>query len=88
MPDPWPTWAAEQAGTNGGPSAGAALGLFAVAALVLLALLAAPWATTDSGRRLGSPACVELGRLERHGVDSGPSWRRVERLCREVSGGR
>jgi hypothetical protein len=88
MADRWSTWQAEMAGTNRAPSAGAALALFAVVALVLLALLAAPWTTTDSGGSgADSPVCVELARLERHGVDSGPSWRRVERLCREATGG-
>jgi hypothetical protein len=87
MADRWSSWQAEQAGTNRAPSAGAALALFAAVALVLLTLLAAPWATTDSGQRLDPPACVELARLERHGVSSGPSWRRVEQLCQEATTG-
>jgi hypothetical protein len=48
--DRWTTWQAEQAGTSSGPSAGAALALFAVVALVLLALVWSPAFATNSGR--------------------------------------
>ena len=42
-------WQAEQAGTSRGPSAGAALAMFAVIALVLLALIWSPAFATDRG---------------------------------------
>jgi hypothetical protein len=52
MTDHWLSWQAEQAGTNRDPSVGAVLLLLAVVALVLLALLGGPTATTDSGQVL------------------------------------
>ena len=48
-------WQAEQAGTSSGPSAGAALALFAAVALVLLALAWSPLATADSGQASTRP---------------------------------
>ena len=56
-------WQAEQAGTSRGPSAGAALALFAIIALVLLALIWSPAFATDSGstptRPTTPPACAQ-----------------------------
>jgi hypothetical protein len=87
-----PQWAQEMSPGYRGPTILGTLGLLAAVAALLLALLAWPAATsTDSpatGPRQLSPVCAELQRLERHGVHSGPSWRRVDRLCRRASGGR
>jgi hypothetical protein len=61
--------------------------LFAVLALVLYALLAAPWVPANSGgQRMKPPGCVEQQRLERHGVSSGSSYQRAVRACQEATG--
>ncbi len=87
-----PQWAQEMSPGYRGPTIAGTLGLLAAVAVLLLVLLGGPAATvTDSqatGPRQLSPVCAELRRLERHGVRSGPSWRRVDRLCGEASGGR
>ena len=53
-----------------------------------LSATAASRSGEQDGRRWQSPACAELQRLQRHGVDSGPSYRAMARACREASGGR
>lgn len=84
MPDDdrWSIWAAEQTDTNGLPKLGTVLALATIVTLLLLGLLSGPEATADGGQRWQQPACAELARLERHGVSSGPSYRRVARACR------
>ena len=79
--DRWPYWAAEQAGTNRLPSAASTLLLFAVVTVILLGLLYRPDAAARETTRVQSPACAEQARLERHGVHSGPSYRRAARAC-------
>jgi hypothetical protein len=75
-----PQWAQEMSPGYQGPTIAGTLGLLAAAAALLLALRGGPTATaTDSsstGPRRLSPVCAELQRLERHGVNSGSSWRR------------
>jgi hypothetical protein len=86
-----PQWAQEMSPGYRGPTIAGTLGLLAAVAALLLALLGGPAATaTGEGTRSRqlSPVCAELRRLERHGVHSGASWRRVDRACREASGGR
>jgi hypothetical protein len=79
--DRWLSWQAEQAGTSASPSIGSTLWLFAIAAVLLLALLGSAGATTAGGGRGGEqPACAELRRLQRHGA-TGPSVARAERAC-------
>jgi hypothetical protein len=86
MSDHLPTWAQEMGPGYRGPTTAGTLGLLAITTALLLALLGGPAATATDSTSTGpwqlSPPCAELQRLERHGVHSGPSWRRVERLCR------
>ena len=87
---PVPLWAQEMSPYHRGPTGSGVLAL-AVAAVLLSLVLNATAATQSreqGGPRWQSPACVELQRLQRHGVDSGPSYRAVARACREASGGR
>jgi hypothetical protein len=87
---PVPLWAQEMSPHHSGPTTGGVLFLAIVA--VLVAFLIQVGTATESGEAAGarwqSPACAELQRLQRHGVDSGPSYRAVARVCREASGGR
>ena len=90
MSDHLPQWAQEMSPNYRGPTIAATLGLLAAVTVLLLALLGGPSATvTDSTSRPRqlSPACAERQRLERHGVHSGPSWRRVDRACRKEASG-
>jgi hypothetical protein len=86
---PVPLWAQEMSPHHHGPTGAGVLALAVAAVLVVLLLL--PWLATDSGEGAGprwqSPACGELQRLRRHGVWSGPSYRRATRAC-EASHGR
>ncbi len=85
-----PQWAQEMSPGYRGPTIAGTLGLLAAVAALLLALLGGPTATaTGEGTRPRqlSPVCAELHRLERHGVYSGPSWRRVDRACRKEASG-
>jgi hypothetical protein len=88
--DHLPQWAQEMSPGYRGPTIAGTLGLLAAVTVLLLALLGGPTATaTGEGTRLRqlSPTCAELQRLQGHGVRSGPSWRRVDRLCREETTG-
>jgi hypothetical protein len=89
--DHLPTWAQEMGPGHRGPTIVGTLGLFAAGTALLLALLGGPAATSAqepaTGARVDSPACAELWRLERHGVHSGASWRRVDRACQEAPRG-
>jgi hypothetical protein len=79
---PVPLWAQEMSPHHHGPTGVGVLALAIVA--VLLGLILSAAAATDSnevGTRWQSPACAEQARLERHGVSSGPSYRRVARAC-------
>jgi hypothetical protein len=60
--DRWPMWAAEQAGTNDGPSIGSTLLLFAMVALVLLALLTSPTTTPAERHKPTTTTEVHRGR--------------------------
>jgi hypothetical protein len=88
---PVPLWAQEMSPHHRGPTGADVLTVAVVTILVALLLLprlaTARDASFRSGRAL-SPACAELQRLERHGVRSGASWRRVDRACREANHGR
>jgi hypothetical protein len=87
---PVPLWAQEMSPYHRGPTGAGVLALAVVA--VLLSLVLSAMATSrlseQEGPRRQSPACTELQRLQRHGVDGGPSYRAVARACREASGGR
>jgi hypothetical protein len=88
--DHLPQWAQEMSPGYRGPTIAGTLGLLAAVTVLLLALLGGPTATaTGAGApsRQLSPACAELQRLQSHGVRSGPSWRRVDQLCREETSG-
>jgi len=86
---PVPLWAQEMSPYHRGPTGAGVLALAVVAVLLGLVLSATTASQRDEeGSRWQSPACAELQRLQRHGVDSGPSYRAVARACREASGGR
>ena len=87
---PVPLWAQEMSPYHRGPTGGGVLALAVVAVLLglVLSATAASQPSEQDGRRWQSPACAELQRLQRHGVDRGPSYRAVARACREASGGR
>jgi hypothetical protein len=80
---PVPLWAQEMSPYHHGPTGAGVLALAVVAVLVALLIQVSP--STESGesaRQLG-PACSELQRLERRGVDSGATWRRTTGACRK-----
>jgi hypothetical protein len=86
---PVPLWAQEMSPYQRGPTG---VGILALAVVtVLLGLVLSTTAASQSGERDGprwqQPACAELQRLHRHGVDTGPSYRAVARACREATGG-
>jgi hypothetical protein len=87
---PVPLWAQEMSPCHRGPTGAGVLALAVVAVLLglMLSATAATEAREQDRPRWQSPACAELQRLQRHGVDSGPSYRAVARACREASGGR
>jgi hypothetical protein len=79
---PVPQWAQEMSPYHRGPTGVGVLALAVVT--VLFGLLLSAGAVTERGQgapRWQSPACAEQVRLERHGVTSGPSYRRVARAC-------
>jgi hypothetical protein len=86
---PVPQWAQEMSPYHRGPTAAGVLALAVVAVLVALLLQLGP--TTDireTGARWQSPACAEQARLERHGVTSGPSYRRSPGPARPTAASR
>jgi hypothetical protein len=86
---PVPLWAQEMSPYHRGPTGASVLALAVVAVLLGLVLNAAASRPSEQdGPRWQQPACVELQRLQRHGVRSGPSYRAVARACREATGGR
>ena len=87
---PVPLWAQEMSPYHRGPTGGGVLALAVVAVLLglVLSATAATEATEQDRPRWQSPACTEQQRLQRHGVDSGPSYRAVARACREATRGR
>jgi hypothetical protein len=85
---PVPLWAQEMSPYHRGPTGGGVLALAVVAVLLGLVLSATAATQPEQDGRRQSPACAELQRLHRHGVDSGPSYRAVARACREASSGR
>jgi hypothetical protein len=88
---PVPLWAQEMSPHHRGPTGAGVLAVAVVAVLVVFLLLPRLATASDTDSRSGrvlSPVCAELQRLERHGVRSGASWRRVDRACREANHGR
>ena len=87
---PVPLWAQEMSPYHRGPTGGGVLALAVVAVLLglVLSATAASQPSEQEGPRWQSPACTEQQRLQRHGVDSGPSYRAVARACREATRGR
>ena len=87
---PVPLWAQEMSPYHRGPTGAGVLALAVIAVLLglVLSATAATEATEQDRPRWQSPACTEQQRLQRHGVDSGPSYRAVARACREATRGR
>jgi hypothetical protein len=87
---PVPLWAQEMSPYHRGPTSAGVLALAVVAVLLglVLSATAATEAREQDRPRWQSPACTEQQRLQRHGVDSGPSYRAVARACRVATGGR
>jgi hypothetical protein len=87
---PVPLWAQEMSPYHHGPTGAGVLALAVVAVLLglVLSATAATEAREQDRPRWQSPACTEQQRLQRHGVDSGPSYRAVARACREATGSR
>ena len=86
---PVPLWAQEMSPNHRGPTGAGVLALAVVAVLLglVLSATAASQRSEQDRPRWQSPACAELQRLQRHGVDSGPSYRAAARACQEASGG-
>jgi hypothetical protein len=87
---PVPLWAQEMSPYHRGPTGAGVLALALVAVLLglVLSATAASQSSEQEGPRWQQPACAELQRLQRHGVDSGPSHRAAARACQEASSGR
>jgi hypothetical protein len=80
---PFPLWAREMSRSGPRPTIGGLLSLMLVVLLAITVWRAAAGAETVPGRPPGTgPACAEQQRLERHGVQSGASYRRAVRACR------
>jgi hypothetical protein len=73
--DPYPSWAAEQYGTNRLPSIWSAFLLFGVLAALALALFNGPTATAESGQQPRPPTFCEEHRGQ-------PAW---DSVCAETA---
>jgi hypothetical protein len=81
--DRWLRWQAEAAGTSPLPSIGAVLLAGLLAYVLALSLAAQPHSVSSAPERAAvTPVCVELARLQRHGVTSGAHWRDTRAACR------
>jgi hypothetical protein len=83
--DRWLRWQAEAAGTSPLPSIGAVLLAGLLAWLLAMTLAAQPRSVSSAPGRdrvVDTPVCVELARLQRHGVTSGAHWRDTRAACR------
>jgi len=79
---PFPLWAREMSPSGPRPTIGGLLSLVLAVLLAVMVWRAATGAEAVPGPQPAGPACAEQRRLERHGVHSGPSYRRALRACR------
>jgi hypothetical protein len=83
--DRWLRWQAEAAGTSPLPSIGSVLLAGLLAWLLAFTLAAQPQPTASAPTRAAeTPVCVELARLQRHGVSTGSHFRAVRVACQRA----